>query len=164
MEIKNNDVYQDMIARFMPATFKDKALEMERDKTSHVKETANEIDDTKEWEGVYPNKLDSEMQDYTYGDKVTPNYYNNYWDHNYRRNQYNNIYNKDRGYNPNNKWNRHTGWGFQDTGSIAPKFDPNSHFESPYYDYDNYGWRTNGDYWSRMKTGPYSNNDISDSN
>lgn len=86
MEIKNNDVYQNMIARFMPATFKDKALEMERDKSSHIKEVANEIDDTKEWEGVYPNKLDNEMQDYTYGDKVTPNYYNNYWDNNYRRN------------------------------------------------------------------------------
>jgi len=43
-----------------------------------------------------------------------------------------------------------------DTGDIAPKFDPNSHFESPYYDYDNQGWGKG--YWNRMNKGPWSNN------
>ena len=104
------------------------------------------------------------MKDYTYGDKVDVNYNPyNYWDHDYRWNQYQSIYNKNTGYNPNNKWNKRTGWGYT-VGDIAPKFDPNSHFESPYYDYDNLGWRNRGsaDYWYRMGKGPWSNdNDYS---
>jgi len=80
------------------------------------------------------------MQNYTYGDKVNANYnpYNN-WDNDYKWNTYQKIYNKNTGYNAANKWNKRTGWGFE-AGDIAPKFNPNSHFESPYYDYDNLGW------------------------
>ena len=109
------------------------------------------MDDTKEWEGVYPNKLDDEMKDYTYGDKVEVNYSPyNYYDRDYRHNQNHNIYNRYTGYNAGNKWNKHTGWGLP-AGDIAPKFDPNSHFQSPYYDYDRYGWNgNNNDYWRRM--------------
>jgi hypothetical protein len=47
-----------------------------------------EIDDTKEWEGVYPNELDNEMEGYKYGDKVTPYNRHNYRDNDYKRNQY----------------------------------------------------------------------------
>ena len=118
----------------MPAFFKDKALDAAENKGNN-NSTVNEIDDTKEREGVYPNKLDEEMQGYEYGDKVRPygygygNYgnYGNY-DNNYRYNTYSNIYDKNSGvYNKNNKWDKHNGWGFKD-GDIAPKFDPNSHF------------------------------------
>ena len=96
------------------------------------------------------------MQGYNYGDKVKVNYGYGY-DNNYRNNQYQKIYNKNTGYNGANKWNKRTGWGF-DGGNIAPKFDPNSHFESPYYDYDNMGW-SHQNYWNRMRKGPWSNDD-----
>ena len=49
-----------MTDRFMPEFFKDKALEAEKDK-GKFNFKPNEVDDTKEWEGVYPNKLDQEM-------------------------------------------------------------------------------------------------------
>ena len=96
------------------------------------------------------------MKGYKYGDKVDP-HYNSYnsWDNNYKYNSYQNIYNKNTGYNGNKKWNKRTGWGF-DEGNIAPKYDPNSHFESPYYNYDSHGH--NRGYWDRMKRGPWSNN------
>jgi len=46
----------------MPATFKDAALEQEQNaKKGHYNGVGNDVDDTKEWEGVYPNKLDAEM-------------------------------------------------------------------------------------------------------
>lgn len=86
----------------------------------------------------------------------------NYWDREYRRNQYQKIYDKKNGYNPNNKWSKYNGWGFQ-TGDIAPKFDPNSHFESPYYDYDSYHNYGDSEYWNRMKNGPYTNDGGDDS-
>ena len=100
------------------------------------------------------------MKGYKYGDKVDVNYnpYNS-WDNNYKWNTYQNIYNKNTGYNANRKWNKRTGWGFEE-GVIAPKFDPNSHFESPYYNYDSMGWEgrnNNKGYWDRMKKGPWSN-------
>jgi len=53
--IKNNPVYQDMIDRFMPQFFKDKALTAEENKGKYNHSNVNEIDDTKEREGVYPN-------------------------------------------------------------------------------------------------------------
>jgi hypothetical protein len=98
------------------------------------------------------------MQGYKYGDKVDVYGYGYYGhDNDYRNKAYNNIYDKKTGiYHRNNKWDRSNGWGFKE-GDIAPKFDPNSHFESPYYNYDGYSWGGNN-YWNRMKNGPWKNN------
>ena len=101
----------------MPENFKDKALERERAHKAGDFNHTMEIDDTKEWEGVYPNSLDNEMQGYNYGDKVKVNYGYGY-DNDYRYNKYQKIYNKNTGYNPGNHWNKRTGWGFDAVTSL----------------------------------------------
>jgi hypothetical protein len=64
-EIKNNDVYKDMIKRFLSGSFKDKSLEQERnernvrnERNGTMSDVGRDLNDTKEWEGVYQNKLD----------------------------------------------------------------------------------------------------------
>jgi len=48
-----------MIARFMPNGFKDKALDaFKAENSGHFNQTFDAVDDTKEWEGVYPTNLD----------------------------------------------------------------------------------------------------------
>jgi hypothetical protein len=42
----------------MPNGFKDKALEAFKNDNSGHNNTFNDVDDTKEWEGVYPTVLD----------------------------------------------------------------------------------------------------------
>jgi len=154
--IKNDPTYQAMIDRFMPEYTKDNALENERnDKTSGGIDHSV-IGEEKEREGYYPNELDDEIRGYKYGDKVDPGW--NRWggwdDGAYRGNQYKNIYDaKNRSYNPNNKYDRKNGWGFRDVGKIAPPYDRNAHFETPYYNYDDQRWGAG--YWNRMRNGPY---------
>lgn len=85
-----------------------------------------EIDEEKEREGMYPNELDDEMQGFVYGDKLDPSW------HGWSGNWYDNY------------WNHH--------GTLAPPFDPTSHFESPYYDYGKhnytgYYYNVNPNYW-----------------
>ena len=92
---------------------------------------------------MYPNELDDEMKNYKYGDKLYPqyNYYGGYG------NGYggygggyggNNTYGGNNGYY-NNPWlygssNYMDYWNNQNT--FAPPFDPDSHFKSPYYHYE----------------------------
>jgi len=117
-EIKNHPAYEKMVDRFLPKFVKDENLE------NHLKK--GEIDhdkilEEKEREGYYPNDLDQEMQHYTYGERLNPQWY---------------PYSHDPTYS--NYW--------RDQETFAPTFDPRSHFESPYYHYGNryYGW--NGTY------------------
>lgn len=78
----------------------------------------DEITEEKEREGYYPNKLDEEMKDYTYGDRVDPRWSYTYgwgnWTHGIH----------------GGAWG---GWQRAEHDLIAPKYDPNAHFESPYY-------------------------------
>ena len=129
-----------MIDRFMPQFDKDKALENERDDKTSGGIDHSVIGEEKEREGYYPNELDDEIQGYKYGDKVDPGYHWGWYgwnDGRYKNSAYKNIYDaRNRQYNANNKYDRKNGWGFQDVGKIAPEYDPRSHFETPYYDYD----------------------------
>ena len=107
--IQDHPDYKKMVDTFLPATIKDKNLQA-FNKKNHV--SNDDVDETKEWEGMYPNKMDQEMQGYEYGDKLKPSWYG--WG-NGGTNNYDNYY--------------------VHQGTLAPPFDPNSHFESPYYDY-----------------------------
>ena len=112
------------------------------------------------------------MQNYTYGDRVTPQnrwgyggygggYGGGYRGYNgyhrgfnrYKKKNYSKIYSQySNRYNGNNKWNRYNGWGFKETSSkIGPEYDPSAHFKNPYYDLD-YNGRN---YWGDMRRGPW---------
>ena len=60
-EIKDHDVYKDMIDRFLPQFTKDKALENERDDKTDSGIDHSVIGEEKEREGYYPNELDDEI-------------------------------------------------------------------------------------------------------
>lgn len=137
----------------MPQFYKDRALDEARDKDVSIDHS--EVLEEKERDGYYPNELDEEMQDYNYGDKVKIGNWGYNYDARYRNRNFQRIYNQrtNRYYN-NNKYNKWQGWGFKEQNpKIAPPFDPKSHFESPYYDYDSSRWGNN--YWNRMKNGPW---------
>ena len=74
-----------MVGRFLGGKFKDKALQtMNKDSGDVARDQANEIGEEKEREGMYPNKLDEEMQHYTYGERLHPQWRgwglnNTYW-------------------------------------------------------------------------------------
>ena len=78
----------------------------------------DEITEEKEREGYYPNKLDEEMKDYTYGDRVDPRWSYTYGWGNWTHGVHGGAYG---------------GWQRAEHDLIAPKYDPNAHFESPYY-------------------------------
>jgi hypothetical protein len=65
---------------------------------------------------MYPNDLDQEMEGYTWGERITPNYTPWY-----------------------GGWGGYGGYGYRDymnkQATLAPPYDPEGHFESPYYDY-----------------------------
>lgn len=71
-EVKSHPVYKKMIGRFLAGDFKDKDLETWRKKTAMKTINSEEIGEEKEREGYFPNNLDHEMRDYTYGDRLTP--------------------------------------------------------------------------------------------
>ena len=83
-EIKANPLYKKMVLPFLTDKDKDEALETL--KKVNAKATLyydSQYENEKEHEGYYPNKLDDEMRHYTYGDKLTPNYWGWYpgsWD------------------------------------------------------------------------------------
>jgi len=110
-----------------------------RDKGEIARDAANEITEQKEREGMYPNELDSEMKGYKYGDRLTPMWYGGWGN-----GTYNGGYS---GHYDANKTHYNGRDLFRNKGTFAPDFDPNSHFESPYYHYEDRG------YWSG-----YSNN------
>ena len=118
MKIKSNPVYKQMIGRFLTGSFKDKDMETMKQTTAKNTIRHEEIGEEKEREGMYPNKLDTEMQDYTYGERIHPGYQG---------------YNWGNAVAPNNDY----GWGYMNNqATLAPPYDPVSHFESPYYHYD----------------------------
>ena len=64
---------------------------------------------------MYPNELDQEMKGYKYGDRLQV------------------------------AWAPYAGAAnnsayMYNQGTFAPPFDPNSHFETPYYEYGNHSW------------------------
>lgn len=73
-DIKAHPEYKKMVGRFLGGLFKDKALEQSKRRTAInvARETADMVNEDKEWEGYMPNKLDQEMKDYTYGEKLHP--------------------------------------------------------------------------------------------
>lgn len=129
-----------MAGRFLSGLTKDKNLEQHRKGSAHATIANDEIGEEKEREGMYPNELDDEMQNYKYGDKLYPqwNYYGGYGGYGG-----NNTWGGGAGYY-NNPWlygssNYMDYWNNQNT--FAPPFDPDSHFKSPYYHYDDkYNW------------------------
>ena len=110
-EIKSHPAYKKIVQRFLKGNFKDKNLETMKQTFAKNTIDQDEIDEEKEREGMYPNELDDEMHGYVYGDKIIPHW--NGWSNGWY----------------NDYWNHQ--------GTLAPPFDPNSHFESPYYDYGN---------------------------
>jgi hypothetical protein len=57
-----------MVDRFLPEFVKDANLELHNKGKPNIDH--DEIKETKEREGMYPNELDQEMQGYKYGDKL----------------------------------------------------------------------------------------------
>lgn len=113
-EIREHPDYKKLVDRFLPEFFADNNLNKHLAGKPQIDH--DEIKETKEREGMYPNELDQEMQGYTYGDKLVPRWFpyvasSNYWDY----------------------------WSHQ--GTFAPPFNPSGLYESPYYDYgDRLGW------------------------
>lgn len=68
--IKSHPVYKKLAARFMAGNFRDKDLETWKKQTAKNTIQTDEIDEEKEREGMYPNELDAEMQNYKYGDRL----------------------------------------------------------------------------------------------
>lgn len=56
--IKSHPIYKKLAKRFMAGKFKDEALEKYRNRFIKQKINFEEIDETKEREGYYPNELD----------------------------------------------------------------------------------------------------------
>jgi hypothetical protein len=112
--IRDHPDYKKLVDRFLPEFFADANLNTHLARKPIIDH--DDIKETKEREGVYPNELDQEMQGYTYGDKLRPQWFpyvtsNNYWNY----------------------------WAHQ--GTFAPPFNPAGLYESPYYDYgDRVGW------------------------
>jgi len=71
-EVKAHPVYKKMAERFMAGKFSDKALDTWHKKTASKTINHDEIGEEKEREGMYPNELDAEMTNYTYGERLTP--------------------------------------------------------------------------------------------
>jgi hypothetical protein len=78
---------------------------------------------------MYPNELDQEMKGYKYGDRLSIGHSGGYAGaNNYQTYMY-------------------------DQGTFAPPYNPQSHFETPYYEYPNhtYNWYNsyhgNNEYW-----------------
>jgi len=135
MHIKTHPEYKKLVSRFMYGSFKDKDLETMKKGTAKDTINHDEIGEEKEREGMYPNELDHEMKDFVYGDKIHPTYM---WD------------------SGNLTSTKEFNWDyFNHQSTLAPPFDPNSPFESPYYHYDQYFktpyWRQgyDPDYWAR---------------
>lgn len=116
--IKAHPVYKRMSERFMAGKFKDKDLDTFNKKTAKATINYEDIGEEKEREGLYPNDLDAEMTHYTYGERLPNNHYG-----------YGGFggYGGYGGYNYTDYWNNQ--------GTLAPPFDPNYHFETPYYHY-----------------------------
>lgn len=122
-----------MVERFLSGKFKDKAFEAVRKKKQTALGIANaaDVDEEKEHEGYYPNELDQEMTNYTWGEKLMPAWHSWGWSGN------------NSGYA--NDYLRY----WSDQGTFAPPYKPNSHFEAPYYHYPNKGYNgwAGGGYW-----------------
>lgn len=152
--ILTNAHYMKEVGRLLPEFYQDPAYEAAT-RNSTIPIDQSDITEEKEREGYYPTDLDQETQGYNYGDKVsTSGYWRSWWDASYRSKKYNDIYNPEtRVYNDDNTWHPVFGWGFKEQAKIAPAFDPNAHYQTPYYDYDDS--RNQRDYWSRMRRGPW---------
>lgn len=128
-----------MIGRYLSGKFKDKKFE-EYLKRTHQKDIEHDdIDEEKEREGMYPNELDEEMSNYTWGEKIYPG-----WSHSYY------------GWGAGNYSS--PGWGnyWTNQKDFAPSYNPYSHFEAPYYHYPmkydgRYVWNNNfRNYWGNV--------------
>jgi hypothetical protein len=148
-EIKSHPEYKKLAGRFLGGLFKDKNLETHRKGTAHDTINDDEIDDSKEREGMYPNELDEEMKGYTYGDKLYPAW----WGYGYPFNNANNTNYANNYYS--NPW-LHTANGYSDywnnQNTFAPPYDPDSHFKSPYYHYHE-GYNYYGGYYNNANYG-----------
>lgn len=125
-----NPIYMEAVGKYLPEYYQDPALnEATRNSTNIIDQS--DITEEKEREGYYPNDLDEEVRNYTYGEKVVSSgYWQSWWDSNYRSRKYNNIYDPNsRSYNADNHWHPYFGWGFKEpSNKTAPPYDPNSHF------------------------------------
>jgi hypothetical protein len=70
--VKSHPEYKKLTGRFLGDMFKDRALENWNAGMKAENIDADVVNEDKEWEGYYPNQLDSEMKGYNYGDKLYP--------------------------------------------------------------------------------------------